>query len=450
MPLVKFGTDGIRGRVGKVLTPSLALDLGYWFGKLLPNKGPVLIGQDSRISGNMLVSALTAGLTAAGREVWILGICPTPAISILTKKIEGSGGLMVSASHNPPEDNGIKLFDSNGSKINNKLKSILEKKLTNESLDKDVSSAYSNYGNYIQKNDLLDIYKLELKQSVNSKRLDGIKIALDLCWGSASVFAEEVFQDLGANITVINDRPQGEKINVNCGSTNLDQLKQAVFESNSEMGFAFDGDADRMMAIDKDGNIIDGDHVLYLWGTTLKNQNSLPDNRLIGTIMSNLGFEKAWKQQGGLFDRTPVGDQYILDAMLNTGAALGGEQSGHILSSAHGYNGDGVLTALQLATICNQRQQTLAEWYAESFEAFPMNLINVPLSNGIIADNWQDCSELNKAVLAAEEDMGKDGRVLLRKSGTEPLLRVMVEGIDRKAVDKWSSHLAKVVDQNLN
>ena len=247
---------------------------------------------------------------------------------------------------------------------------------------------------------------------------------------------------------MLHGKPDGSRINVDCGSTQLDLLRAAVIRKGAEMGFAFDGDADRVLAVDEKGRIIDGDHILYLWGSTLQDRGELPENRLVATVMSNLGFERDWAKRGGVLERTPVGDQHVHSTMVSTGATLGGEQSGHILSAKHGLCGDGIMTALQVATICNGKKLTLSEWRDESFHAFPQKLVNISLTKAAQQKNWKDCEPIINAVSKAEAAMGEDGRVLLRASGTEPLFRVMVEAKSQEEVDSWTTHLAHVVEQN--
>ena len=447
---VSFGTDGIRGRIGTVLTPSLALKVGYWCGQVLQSNGPVLIGMDSRSSGDMVASALAAGLTAAGREVWNLGLCATPAVPGLIRHVGAAGGLMVSASHNPPEDNGIKVFGADGAKLSGQRQSAIEAGLRGQAPDGHVLPVISRCGRAYQRSGLLAHYRDGLIASVGNKRLDGVPIVLDLCWGSATACGEEVFAALGADLTVLHGEPDGQRINVNCGSTHLETLSEVVINQGAAMGFAFDGDADRMLAVDGQGRVVDGDHVLFLWGSVLKDQQALPEQRLVATVMSNLGFERAWQSRGGILDRTPVGDQHVHAAMVSSGAGLGGEQSGHILSADHGLCGDGVLTALQLATLCHHKDLSLSAWLDQSFKAFPQKLVNVIVNDRDRRCHWQNGRSLNHAVLEAEEAMGDDGRVLVRASGTEPLLRVMVEAADQKMVEAWTSKLAGIADQELN
>ena len=444
---ISFGTDGLRGRVNTMLTPALALQVGYWCGRVLQAEGPVLIGMDSRSSGSMLVAALTAGLTASGREVWTLGLCPTPAVPGLIRRYSAAGGLMVSASHNPPEDNGIKVFGATGNKVSPERQQAIEAGLCggDGSAMPLVASGVSRH-----RPELLEDYRASLLSSVGQHRLDGVPIVLDLCWGSATACGAEVFASLGADLTVLHGDPDGTRINVGCGSTHLEPLRRAVIDRGAAMGFGFDGDADRMLAVDGKGRVVDGDHVLFLWGSVLQEQGQLPDQRLVATVMSNLGFERAWQARGGLLDRTPVGDQHVHAEMVRTGAALGGEQSGHILSSAHGLAGDGVLTALQLACLCHAQQLSLAEWVDQSFLAYPQKLVNVRVENRERRKGWADCAPLDALVQEAEASMAEDGRVLVRASGTEPLLRVMVEASDQAVVDHWTSRLAAAADEHLN
>ncbi len=441
-----FGTDGIRGRVGSVVTPALALQLGYWCGEVLPDQGPVVIGSDSRSSGPMLVAALTAGLTAAGRDVWQLGLCPTPAVPGTIRRMGAAGGLMVSASHNPPQDNGIKVFGGCGAKLDRVQQEAIEAGLRGETRH----GTFHGGGRAEARPDLLDAYRHALLTSVNGCRLDGCPIVLDLCWGSATACGEELFRELGADLTVLHGSPDGERINLACGSTHLEPLQRAVLERGATMGFAFDGDADRMLAVDGRGRVVDGDHILFLWGSALQEAGLLPGGRLVATVMSNLGFERAWQERGGVLERTPVGDQYVHAAMEALGAGLGGEQSGHILSARHGMSGDGLLTALQVATLIHGSGQTLAAWMENSFRPYPQVLVNVTVPDRQRRQQWHQCDPLRRAVEQAEQAMAGEGRVLVRASGTEPLLRVMVEAAEQQQVDHWAGRLAAEAERHLN
>jgi len=444
--LTGFGTDGIRGRVGTVITPALALQVGYWCGVVLPGEGPVLIGTDSRSSGPMLVAALAAGLTAAGRQVWQLGLCPTPAVPGSIRRAGAAGGLMVSASHNPPHDNGIKVFDGGGSKLGRQMQQAIEAGLRGELPAPD----FHGEGRVEQRDDLIESYRQSLLESAGGQRLDGVKVVLDLCWGSATACGEAVFRQLGADLTVLHGRPDGSRINQGCGSTHLGPLRQAVLEQGASMGFAFDGDADRMLAVDGRGRMVDGDQILTLWGSALREQGALPGDRLVATVMSNLGFERAWTASGGVLERTPVGDQHVHEAMERFGAGLGGEQSGHILSAHHGLSGDGVLTAVQVATLVQRRGQSLSDWMDQSWTPYPQKLVNVVVPDRHKRVHWQDCQELAEAVDQAEQAMEGSGRVLVRASGTEPLLRVMVEAAEQQQVEHWCAALAAAAERLLN
>ncbi|MEB3234709.1 MAG: phosphoglucosamine mutase [Cyanobacteriota bacterium] len=443
-----FGTDGVRGRVGEQVTPALALQLGYWCGQVLKADGPVVIGMDSRRSGPMLTAALAAGLTAAGRQVWNLGLCPTPAVPLSVRRTGAAGGLMVSASHNPPHDNGIKVFGGSGAKLPKVQQQAIEAGLRGD--PKAMDHGFEAVGTLHERPGLLLDYQNSLWQSVASQRLDGCRIVLDLCWGSATSCGEAVFRELGAEVQVLHGTPDGSRINVGCGSTHLEPLRQAVLTSGAAMGFAFDGDADRMLAIDGRGRVFDGDQILYLWGTALLEAGELPDQRLVATVMSNLGFERAWQAKGGLFERTAVGDQYVHQAMEELGAGLGGEQSGHILSARHGMSGDGLLTALQVACLVQARGTTLADWLDQSFKPYPQLLVNVTVPDRERRTQWQHCEPLRQAVEQAETAMAGQGRVLVRASGTEPLLRVMVEAASQSDVNHWAQTLASLAEAHLN
>jgi phosphoglucosamine mutase len=441
-----FGTDGIRGRVGSTITPALALQLGYWCGLVLPPDGPVVIGSDSRSSGPMLVAALTAGLTAAGRAVWDLGLCPTPAVPGTIRRHRAAGGLMVSASHNPPHDNGIKVFDNGGSKLGRQMQQAIEAGLRGER----PLPAFHGEGSSLGRPDLIETYRRSLVESAGGRRLDGVRVVLDLCWGSATACGASVFRELGADLTVLHGSPDGQRINQGCGSTHLEPLRQAVLDTGAAMGFAFDGDADRMLAVDSRGRVVDGDQILYLWGSALMQAGELPDNRIVATVMSNLGFERAWTDAGGVLERTAVGDQYVHAAMEKLGAGLGGEQSGHILSARHGMSGDGLLTAVQVATLVQGRGQSLAEWMDGSWQPYPQKLVNVVVPDRQKRVGWQDCEPLREAVTRAEQAMAGSGRVLVRPSGTEPLLRVMVEAAEMEQVEHWCRSLATDAERWLN
>ncbi|MEB3341029.1 phosphoglucosamine mutase [Okeania sp.] len=445
-----FGTDGIRGKAGELLNAPLALKIGFWAGQVLrqysQNPGPVVMGQDSRNSGNMLGMALSAGLTAAGLEVWNLGLCPTPCVAYLTGISETIGGVMISASHNPPEDNGIKFFGSDGTKLSSELQKQIESGIRGTA---DFPTIHSNWGQYYHRPELVKKYQASLYSPLTPGHFQGMKIVLDLAWGAAVHTAPEVFQTMGAEIITLHDEPDGERINVNCGSTHLHTLQEAVIENKADIGFAFDGDADRVLAVDSQGRSINGDYILYLWGQSLSKAGLLPENIIVTTVMANLGFERAWEKQGGKILRTKVGDQYVYREMQRTGSMLGGEQSGHILCPHYGMTGDGLMTALHLATLVKNSGVSLAELVDQSFQTYPQLLQNVRVEDRDRRVNWQKCEPLVKAIEEAETALADFGRVLVRASGTEPVIRVMVEAINAELADSWTENLVLAVQQHL-
>ncbi|MEO1621748.1 MAG: phosphoglucosamine mutase [Cyanobacteria bacterium J06632_3] len=450
-----FGTDGIRGEAGTLLTAPLATQVGFWAGQVLAShgeSGPIIVGQDSRTSSDMLSAGLAAGLTTAGLEVWNLGLCPTAAVAHLATG--NAGGIMISASHNPPADNGIKFFNSHGTKLSSTIQKEIEAALRGQILSgAAVSTAASTpiaWGRSYQRPDLVDRYIDFLHAPFQPHPdLSGLRIVLDLAWGAATRVAKQVFEATGADVVILHGLPDGDHINVNCGSTHLGALKSAVAELNADIGFAFDGDADRVMAVDAQGRVIDGDYILYFWGQTLKQASKLPNDTIISTVMANLGFERAWNQLGGQLIRTKVGDQHVHAEMVNKGAMLGGEQSGHILCHHYSLTGDGILTALHLADLLKQAGCSLPELVAQSFETYPQRLKNVRVEDPAVRRNWQDCDAVCGAIAQAESAMGEQGRVLVRASGTEPVIRVMVEAANAELVNHWTDALAEKVAQHL-
>jgi len=444
-----FGTDGIRGQAGKLLTAPFALSLGFWAGQLYQEQsgvGAIVIGQDSRNSSDMLAMSLTAGLTAAGLEVWNLGLCPTPCVAFLTAHTDAIGGVMISASHNPPEDNGIKFFGADGLKLDKTATSAIEAGIRGE---KQGIAPNANWGRHYPRHTLVEQYSNRLQQSLPEVNLEGLKIVLDLAWGACVHLAPVVFETMGAEVIPLHDRPDGDRINVGCGSTHLNLLQQTVLEHQADMGFAFDGDADRALAVDSQGRVIDGDYILYLLGQQLKQQSQLPGNLLVATVMANLGFENAWQASGGSLIRTPVGDQHVQSQMWETGAMLGGEPSGHIICHHYNCTGDGLLTALQVACLTRKLGMSLATLRDESFEIYPQLLTNVRVEDAEKRCHWQSCEPLQSAIAQAEEAMGDQGRVLVRASGTEPVIRVMVEAAEEAVAQNWTNHLVNMVHKHL-
>ena len=448
-----FGTDGIRGEAGTLLTAPLAMQVGFWAGQVLQchgEIGPIVLGQDSRNSSDMLSASLAAGLTTAGLEVWNMGLCPTAAVAHLA--METAGGIMISASHNPPCDNGIKFFGSDGTKLSSTVQKQIEAALRGQGLPDGCLSepATIKWGKTYWRPDLVDRYVSFLHQPFQPHPdLSGLRIVIDLAWGAATRVAKEVFEATGAEVVVMHGLPDGDRINVGCGSTHLEPLKAAVAELDADIGFAFDGDADRVMAVDTDGRVIDGDYILYFWGQTLKEAQKLPNDTIISTVMANLGFERAWNESGGTLVRTKVGDQHVHAEMVNQGAMLGGEQSGHILCHHYSLTGDGILTALHLADLLKQAGCSLRDLVAQSFKTYPQRLENVRVEDPDVRRNWSDCDAVQQAIAQAESAMGDQGRVLVRASGTEPLIRVMVEAENAQMVDHWTDALAAKVAHHL-
>jgi phosphoglucosamine mutase len=449
-PTALFGTDGIRGQVGELLNAPLALQIGFWAGVVLQNHnshtGPVILGQDSRNSSDMLAMALSAGLTAAGVEVWYLGLCPTPTVAYLTSMSAAIGGVMISASHNPPEDNGIKIFNGNGAKLSPALQAEIEAGLRGHTATNQVIHC----GRHYSRGELVTEYGETLQQSLQTtQNLQGLKIVLDLAWGAAVGLAPKVFTDMGAEVISLHNEPNGDRINVKCGSTYLGILQTAVQEHKADLGFAFDGDADRVLAVDHTGRQVDGDYILYLWGKHLQQQQQLPDNLIVSTVMANLGFEKAWEKQKGKLIRTAVGDQYVQAEMIRTGGMLGGEQSGHILCRHYAITGDGLLTALHIAALVKEAGVPLSEMIDQSFQTYPQLLRNVRVIDRDRRLNWQNCQPLQTAIAQAEAAMGDAGRILVRASGTEPVIRVMVEAVNAELANHWTNELVSQVQQHL-
>ena len=436
-----FGTDGIRGRVGDFpITPEFVLKLGWAAGQAFRRHGicKVLIGKDTRISGYMFESALEAGLSAAGAQVLLLGPMPTPAIAYLTRTFQAQAGIVISASHNPYYDNGIKFFSGDGTKLPDEVELAIEELLDapmtvmeSAALGK-VSRVVDAPGRYIE----------FCKSSVSSSiTLQGMKLVLDCANGATYKVAPSVFSELGAQVTVIADTPDGLNINRDCGSTHVAALQKAVAEQGADIGIAFDGDGDRVLMVDADGAIVDGDELLYIIARDLKRRDKLQGG-VVGTLMSNLGLELALKALGIPFVRAKVGDRYVMAELKANDWLLGGENSGHLVCGNHTTTGDGIIAALQVLQALKRHDESLAQ-AREGLIMCPQVLINVRLKGDV--DPLQS-EQVQRAVAAAEVQMAGAGRVLLRKSGTEPLVRVMVEGSDAALVRQHAEQLAQVVE----
>ena len=437
-----FGTDGIRGEVGKgEITPQFFLKLGWAVGKVLANKkegahpGLVLIGKDTRISGYMFESALEAGLISAGMDVGLLGPMPTPAIAYLTRTFQARAGVVISASHNPYTDNGIKLFNTSGTKLADEVELEIEAQL-----DKEMDTA-EELGKARRISDAVGRYIEYCKGTLPwGFSLAGKKIVLDCANGATYDIAPKVFSELGANVVSSAVSPDGLNINFNCGSTSLNSLQQQVLESRADLGIAFDGDGDRVMFVDEKGEVIDGDQLLFIIASHRKKARG-DCSGVVGTLMSNFGFEQALKKLQIPFERAQVGDRYVIEAMKNNNWELGGESSGHIVCSDVTTTGDGIIAALQVLTAVQGEEASLNS-LKQRMQKAPQVMVNVRLQKKIELNGNE---KLQQAVATAEKELAGNGRVLLRPSGTEPLIRVMVEGEDPALVDRLANQLADQV-----
>lgn len=436
-----FGTDGVRGRVGVwPITPEFVLKLGWAVGKVLARQGngKVLIGKDTRISGYMFESVLEAGLSAAGIDTLLLGPMPTPAIAYLTRTLRAQAGIVISASHNPYFDNGIKFFSSLGTKLPDSIELAIE-----EQLDQPMTTVDSaELGKAVRVVDAPGRYIEFCKSTVSSDIiLNGLKIVVDCAHGASYHVAPNVFRELGAEVIEMGVEPNGLNINLDCGATHPEALRTRVLEAKADLGIALDGDGDRAVLIDDKGHILDGDELLYI---ILKHKmaNGTFKGGVVGTVMSNFGFEQAIKDLGIEFIRVPVGDRYIMSELRKRHWHLGGEPSGHLVCLATTSTGDGIITALQVLAAMRHQNKSLAD-IRSGFIKFPQVLLNVKINQ--TANISLDKPRIQQAIKDAEQQLGIKGRVLLRCSGTEPLVRVMVEGEDEKHVTQIATHLAEVV-----
>ena len=436
-----FGTDGIRGIAGESLTADLSFKVGKALGRLLTEKKEhpkVIIGRDTRISCDMIEQALTAGLTSTGVNVMTVGTIPTPAIAYLTKTIETDSGIMISASHNPYQDNGIKIFGPDGFKLTDDQELEIEHLIDNT--DEIKNASFEKIGKLYSGNELTQKYIQHIKQSISGD-LSRIKIALDCANGATTGVAPFIFGDLEADIETIGCKPNGININDNVGSTKIDTIANFVKENNVDVGFAFDGDGDRVLAVDSKGNIVDGDKIMFILAKHLKEQGELKDNMVVSTVMSNIGFYKAIEENGLQSVKTAVGDRYVVEEMRNNDYSLGGEQSGHIILMNYATTGDGILTAVKLADIIKTSGKSLEELAGE-VSIYPQKLVNIKVIDKKSAmEDVEILAECEKV----EEELEGNGRILLRASGTENLIRVMVEASSDELTDKYCEQVAKIV-----
>ena len=436
-----FGTDGIRGIAGESLTADLSFKVGKALGKLLTEKKEhpkVVIGRDTRISCDMIEHALTAGLTSTGVNVMTVGTIPTPAIAYLTKTIETDSGIMISASHNPYQDNGIKIFGPDGFKLTDEQELEIESLIDNP--DQIKKASFEKIGKLYSGSELSQKYVQHIKQSISGD-LSGIKIALDCANGATTGVAPYIFGDLEADIETIGCQPNGININDNVGSTKIDTISAFVKENNVDVGFAFDGDGDRVLAVDARGNIVDGDKIMFILAKHLKEQDELKDNMVVSTVMSNIGFYKAIEENGLQSVKTAVGDRYVVEEMRKNDYSLGGEQSGHIVLMNYATTGDGILTAVKLANIIKYTGKSLEELASEVI-IYTQKLVNIKVVDKKAA---MEDSEILAECEKVEKELEGNGRILLRASGTENLIRVMVEASSDELTDKYCEQVAKIV-----
>ena len=447
-----FGTDGVRGEANLELTPELAYQMGraaaLYFGETLRAKGEapsILIGRDTRISGPMFEAALSAGICSAGGQAVIAGIIPTPAIAYLTKALGFQAGIVVSASHNPFYDNGIKFFGQDGYKLPDRVEDELEALIRRIDLDDDLYRAHrGSVGTVEVRRDLQRRY-IDFVKSTIDTRLDGLRVVLDCANGASYEVMPTILRELGADLTVLHATPCGTNINDDCGSTHLESLRQAVLRYQADIGIAHDGDADRCLCIDEKGALMDGDHLLVLCGLDMKKRGRLPKDTIVTTVMANIGFHKALREAGIKAEVTKVGDRYVLENMLAHGYALGGEQSGHIIFTEFATTGDGSVTALQVLQALMRSEQPASALNA-LMVSYPQLLVNVIVAS---KEGWEENVEIQGVIRDGEEALGANGRILVRPSGTEPLIRVMAEGADPKQLDLLCHRIADVIKREL-
>lgn len=444
-----FGTDGVRGVAGTELSIELAMRLGqagaYVLTKEKAHQPTIIVGCDTRISGGMLANALMAGICSVGANAVYMGVMPTPAIAYLTRKHKVDAGVVISASHNPMEFNGIKFFNGEGYKLSDELEDEIERLI--ESGMKDVPLPLgSGIGRISYRFDAREEYVFFMKQTVPVD-LSGMKLVIDCAEGASHYTAVETLKGLGASLVAIHTNPDGTNINANCGSTHMDELRARVVYEKADLGIAFDGDADRMLAVDEKGNIVDGDQVMAIIGNEMKKNGTLKKDTIVGTVMSNLGFTLMGKACGIHIEQTKVGDRYVLENMRENGYNVGGEQSGHIIFLDENTTGDGLLSALHLLEVVVKTGKPLSE-LASIMEVLPQALVNAKVPNHK-KEKFMDYPEIAQAIEELEKKFAGEGRVLIRPSGTEPLVRVMIEGKDQEEISKDAEELAELIMRNM-
>lgn len=440
-----FGTDGVRGIANRELTPELAMKLGqagaYVLTQETSHKPTILVGCDTRISGGMLANALMAGICSVGANAVYVGVVPTPAIAYLTRKYRMDAGVVISASHNPVEFNGIKFFNGDGFKLSDAMEDEIEE-LIYTGLPKGALKKGEGIGNVDYRFDAREDY-VDFAKNIVDVDLSGLKIVIDCAEGASYYTAPQTLKGLGAELVAIHVEPDGTNINKDCGSTHMEELQERVIAEKADLGLAFDGDADRMLAVDEKGNMVDGDILMAICGNYLMEQGRLDKNTIVATVMSNLGFQLMCQEKGIVMERTKVGDRYVLERMQEIGAVLGGEQSGHIIFLEENTTGDGLLSALHLLEVVVKSGKKLSE-LASIMQVLPQVLVNAKVENSK-KEKFMEYPEIVEAMKAVEAKFAGEGRVLIRPSGTEPLVRVMIEGKDQKQVEEEAQKFADLV-----
>lgn len=440
-----FGTDGVRGVAGTELTIELATKLGqagaYVLTKEKSHQPTIIVGCDTRISGGMLANALMAGICSVGANAIYVGVAPTPAIAYLTRKHKVDAGVVISASHNPMEFNGIKFFNGEGYKLSDELEDEIEALIRNGMKGIDFPTG-AGIGKIDYRFDIVDEY-VEFEKETVPVDLSGLKIVIDCAEGASSYTSVKALKDLGADLIAIHTEPDGTNINADCGSTHMDELKSRVVSEKADVGIAFDGDADRMLAVDENGKMVDGDEIMAICGNYLKSKGRLAKDTIVVTVMTNLGFSIMGKEQNINIEKTKVGDRYVLENMKENGYNLGGEQSGHVIFLDDNTTGDGLLSALHLLQVMVDTGKPLSE-LAKVMEVLPQALVNAKVPNDK-KESYMEYSDIAEAIAELEKKFAGEGRVLIRPSGTEPLVRVMIEGKDQKVIDEEAHKLAELI-----
>lgn len=450
-----FGTDGIRRIANIDLTPELVYKVAkagaYVLSKHTDHAPTILIGRDTRLSGTLIESAMTAGFLSYGANVKLLGVIPTPAVAYLTKKLKADASVVISASHNTFEFNGIKFFSNKGMKIPDSLEEEIEEVMESGKLE-ELTAKNEKIGVSEIREDLIDEYvyffRKNFDEDIENNNREGFKVLIDTANGATYKVAEKVFTSLGIEHKIINNEPDGININKNCGSTHLEMLQEEVVKGKFNLGIAYDGDGDRCLAVDENGNIIDGDKILAVISNYMKKNGTLNKNTLVATVMSNLGLNKYAEKNNIKFIQTNVGDRYVLEQMLKDGYNIGGEQSGHVILLDYNPTGDGILTSLMLIKIILEENKTVSE-VCNIVKIFPQVLVNAKVDSSK-KDMYKDDKEIKQKIESIEKEFSGNGRTLIRPSGTEPLVRVMIEGENINEITKRANELAKLIEEKLN